>query len=145
MRPVSVIVILLIAAAALVAQSPMRPGMWEVTMQMQMPNMPAGVQMPEMKVPQCITPEQAKDPANTMPRGPQAGRGARKDDCKVADYKMSGNKATWTMTCTTPDKLSSTGEMTFADDSYTGAMKMITAQGEMTMKVAGKRVGDCKP
>jgi hypothetical protein len=35
--------------------------------------------------------------------------------------------------------------MTFADDSYTGAMKMVTAQGEMTMKVSGKRVGDCKP
>lgn len=145
MRPVSFIVLALIATAALVAQSPMRPGLWEVTMQMPMPNMPAAAQMPEMKLPpQCITPEQAKDPANTLPRGPQ-GRGARKDDCKVADYKMSGNKATWTMTCTTPDKLTSTGEMTFADDSYTGAMKMVTAQGEMTMRVAGKRVGDCKP
>lgn len=145
MKSASVIALALIATVALVAQSPMRPGLWEITTQMQMPNMPAQVQMPEMKVPQCITPEQAKDPANTMPRGPQPGRGARKDDCKVADYKMSGNKATWTMTCTTPEKLTSTGEMTFSDDSYTGAMKMVMAQGEMTMKVSGKRVGDCKP
>jgi hypothetical protein len=145
MRSVSVSVLALIASAAVIAQSPMRPGMWETTMQMQMPNMPATAQIPEMKFPpQCVSAEQVKDPANIFPRGPQ-GRGARKDDCKVADYKMSGNKATWTMTCTTPDKLTSTGEMTFGDDSYTGAMKTVTAQGEMMIKVAGKRVGDCKP
>lgn len=143
MKTVSVIALALIATAALIAQSPMRPGRWEITTQMQMPNMP--VQMPEMKITQCVTPEQAKDPANTLPRGPQPGRGTRKDDCKVADYKLSGNKATWTMMCTTPDKITSTGEMTFADDSYAGSMKMVMAQGEMTMKVSGKRVGDCTP
>jgi hypothetical protein len=121
------------------------PGLWEVTMQMQMPNMPAAAQIPEMKLPpQCVTPERRRTRSTPCRRGPQ-GRGARKDDCKVGDYKMSGNKAAWTMTCTTPDTLTSTGEMTFADDSYTGAMKMVTAQGEMTMKVSGKRVGDCKP
>ena len=62
MKTASVIALALIATVALVAQSPMRPGLWEITTQMQMPNMPAQVQMPEMKVPQCITPEQAKDP-----------------------------------------------------------------------------------
>ena len=30
----------------------------------------------------------------------------------------------------TPEKLTSTGEMTFSDDSYTGAMKMVMAQGD---------------
>jgi hypothetical protein len=143
MKNLSVIALALFATAALVAQSPMRPGLWEVTMQMQMPNMP--VQMPEMKVPQCVTPEQAKDPAATVPRGQQPGRSAQKDDCKVTDVKTSGNKTAWTMMCTTPNKMTGTGEMTFADDSYTGAMKMVMAQGEMTMKVSGKRVGDCKP
>jgi hypothetical protein len=38
MRIVSGIVLAVMATAALVAQSPMRPGLWEVTMQMQMPN-----------------------------------------------------------------------------------------------------------
>ena len=134
-----VVVVLLIGAAALVAQSPMRPGRWEITMQMQMPNMP--VQMPETKTTQCITPEQVKDPANTVPRGPQ-GRGANQD-CKVSDYKVSGNTVTWRMTCSTPQPMTSTGEMTFADDSYTGTMKMNMPQGDMSMKLTGKRVGDC--
>jgi hypothetical protein len=47
------------------------------------------------------------------------------------------------MACTTPDKVTGTGEMTFGDDSYTSTMKMVTAQGEMTMKTTGKRIGDC--
>ena len=142
MRLVPVIVLALFATAAVIAQSGMRPGQWETTMQMQMPNMPAGVQMPSMKNTQCITPDQAKDPASAVPRQSGRGRGG-KDDCKVSDYKMTGSTATWTMMCTSPDKMTATGEMTFGDDSYTSTMKMVMAQGEMTMKTTGKRIGDC--
>jgi len=56
---------------------------------------------------------------------------------------MTGNTATWSLACTSPDKVTGTGEMTFGDDSYTNTMKMVTAQGEMTMKTTGKRIGDC--
>ena len=35
------------------------------------------------------------------------------------------------------------GEMTFTDDTYTGAVNMTTPQGAMTMQMSGKRVGDC--
>ncbi len=141
MKATSVVVgALVIGATALGAQSPMRAGRWEITMQMQMPNMP--VQMPETKTTQCVTPEQLKDPANALPRGPQAGRGASQD-CKVSDYKVSGNTVTWRMACSTPQPMTSTGEMTFVDDSYTGTMKMNMPQGDMSMKLTGKRVGDC--
>ena len=129
-----------VAVTAVSAQSPVRPGRWEVTMQMDMLNMP--MKMPAMKSVQCVTPEQAKDPAASLPRGPQDGRGG-KNDCKVSDYKMSGNTATWKMTCTSPQPMTSTGEMTFTDDSYAGTMKMDSPQGPMTMKVNGTRVGDC--
>jgi hypothetical protein len=61
----------------------------------------------------------------------------------MADYKTSGNTATWKMVCTSPP-MTSTGEMTFTDDSYAGTMKADTPQGQMTMKMAGKRVGECK-
>jgi hypothetical protein len=30
-------------------------------------------------------------------------------------------------------------------DSYTGTMKMTTPQGNMSMTMAGTRVGDCTP
>ena len=143
MKTVSVIALAMLATVAVIAQATMRPGQWEITSQMQMPNMPAGFQMPAMTMMQCITPEQAKDPASTVPRQSGRGRG-NKDDCKVSDYKTSGNTVTWSMACTSPDKMTATGEMTFAgEDSYTSTMKMVMAQGEMTMKMTGKRTGDC--
>jgi hypothetical protein len=124
-----------------VAQTPVRPGRWETTMQMSMAGSP--IEMPEMKSSRCVTAEDAKDPTRALPSGPE-GRGNQKSDCKVSDYKVSGNTATWKMVCTSPQAMTSTGEMTFSDDAYTGTMKADMAQGAMTMKIAGKRVGDCK-
>ena len=129
------------AVIAIAQSSPIRPGRWEVTMQMQMAGSP--IQMPEMKTTRCVTPEDVKDPARSLPSGPE-GRGGQKSDCKVDDYKVSGNTATWKMACTTPQAMTGTGEMTFTDDSYTGTLKTDMAQGQMTMKMAGKRLGDCK-
>ena len=37
--------------------------------------------------------------------------------------------------------MTTSGEMTFTDDSYNGTMKTDTPQGAMTMKIAGKRLG----
>lgn len=143
MKSVSVIVLALFATAAVIAQARMRPGQWEVSTQMAMPNMPAGFQMPVQTTTQCITPEQAADPAGSAPR--QGGRGrSGKDDCKTTDQKVTGNTLTYSIACTSPDKMTATGEMTFTgDDSYTNTMKMVMAQGEMTMKMTGKRTGDC--
>jgi hypothetical protein len=141
MKAASIAVAALLAGSTtLIAQSPIRPGRWDVVMQMDMPSMP--LKMPEMKTTQCVTPEQAKDPANSLPRGPQNGG---KHDCKVSNYKVSGKTVTWDMACTTPMAISSTGEMTFTDDSYTGTVKMNAPQGLMSMKVSGTRLGDCTP
>ena len=143
MKTVSVIALAMLATAAVLAQTGMRPGQWEISTQMQMPNMPAGFQMPVTKTTRCVTPEQAKDPANTIPRDGGRGRGG-KDDCKMTDHKMTGSTITYSMACTSPDRMTATGEMTFTgDDSYTSTMKMNMAQGEMTMKLTGKRIGEC--
>lgn len=133
-------IVVLATAIVAIAQGPIRPGRWDVTMQMQMAGSP--IQMPEMKTSRCVTPDEAKDPSQSLPSGPQ-GRG-QKSDCKVSDYKTSGNTATWKMVCTQPEPMTATGEMTFTDDSYNGTMKMDSPQGQMTMKMSGKRVGDCK-
>jgi len=143
MKTVSVIALAMLATTAVIAQSKMRPGQWEVSTQMAMPNMPAGFQMPVTTTTSCITQEQANDPAGAVPRQGGRGRGG-KDDCKMTDQKVTGNTITYSMTCTSPEKTTATGEMTFTgDDSYTNTMKMVTAQGEMTMKTTGKRIGDC--
>lgn len=131
--------VLMVCAAAVVisAQTPMRAGQWQITMQMQMPNSP--VQMPEMKFSQCITDEQIKEaPTAALPSAPGGN-----ENCKVSDYTVSGNTVTWKMACTGEQQMTGTGEMTFEGDSYAGTMNMSMPQGEMSMKMAGKRLGDC--
>ena len=52
---------------------------------------------------------------------------------------------TWKVACTGQETMTGTGEMTFTGDTYVGLMKMMMAQGEMSMKTSGKRLGDCTP
>lgn len=133
------ILALVLVALSLVAyaQSPIREGLWEVTMQMEMANMPTKI--PPMKTTQCITKEQASDPSKSLPKGSADG----KNDCAVSDYKVEGSKVSWKVTCTRPQKMAGSGEMTFANDAYDGMLKMSMDFGEMTMKMAGKRTGEC--
>ncbi len=126
-----------LAAVAVYAQNPMRAGQWEVSMQMQM----QGMAMPEMKRTQCITPEQLeKDPTSGLPNG---ARGAGPDACKVSDYKQTGSTVTWKMACTGAQAMTGDGELMFSGDTYAGTVKMMMEQGAMSMKMTGKRLGDC--
>jgi hypothetical protein len=143
----SALVVALAAGAAAQDSGPRRDGNREVTMEMQMPNMPnmpTGFSMPPMKTTQCITPADAADPTRAMP--PRGERG-RAGECKVSDYKAVGNKVTWNMVCTGAEPMSGTGEFIYNTDSYTGTMVMNMARGgqgmAMTMKYTGKRLGDC--
>jgi hypothetical protein len=124
--------------APVVAQSPIRAGQWEITTQMDMANMP--IKMREMKMTQCVTSEQLKDPTSALPTGSNANN----QSCRTTDYKVDGNKVTWKMVCTGfAQETTGTGELVSSGDSYVGTMNMTTAQGAMTMKYTGKRLGDC--
>jgi hypothetical protein len=125
----------LLVAATMFAQGPRRDGRWQVTIEMQM----AGMTMPPQTATQCITPEDANDPQKAMPQG---GRGNPATDCKISNYKVDGNKVTWSMACAR-DKMSGSGEFLYSGDTYTGTMKMNAEGQEMTMKYSGKRLGDC--
>jgi hypothetical protein len=133
----SILMLLTVTAATILAQNPMRPGRWEVTMQMQMANMP--MQMPEMKTTQCVTEAQLKDPASSVP----SAAARNNSSCKVSDYKTAGSMVSWKVACTGQEAMTGTGEMNFSGDTYTGLMKMMMSQGEMSMKMSGKRLGDC--
>lgn len=107
--------------------SPMREGLWEVTMQMQMP----GMSMPAMKSTQCVTKEQLKSPEKALP--------SASPGCSMSDYKADGAKVTWKMAC---KDMAGTGEMMVKGDSYEGRMN-VTSPHAMVMTIAGKRVGNC--
>lgn len=111
--------------------------LWEMTMKMEMAGMPG---MPG-QTSQVCKPKGDRDPA-------RMGEQDKNSDCKVSDVKTSGNKTTWKMTCTRPEPMTGTGEMTHAGDKFNGTIKMRgKMDGEafdMTQVLSGKRVGTCK-
>ena len=126
--------------AAIAQQNPMREGRWEVTMLMELAAAP--VKLPPMTTTQCVTKEQIDDPASAIPTGP-AGQN---NDCKVSDYRVNENNVSWKMACSTPEQVSGSGELAFTGDSaYTGVLSLTTPQGNMTMRMSGRRLGDCTP
>jgi hypothetical protein len=64
-------------------------------------------------------------------------------DCKISDYKVEGNKVSWSMKCTGRDAMSGTGALVYAGDTYTGVVKMSSGRETMTLRYRGKRLGDC--
>lgn len=137
--------VVVVSSMSLSAQAPpRRDGNWEVTVQMEMAGMPQGMTMPPMKMNQCVTPQDAADPQKLVPQQPNQGA---QNDCKVTDYKMDGNKATWKMACTTPQAMNGDGEFVYTDDAYNGTMRMnMSRNGQamsVNMKYAAKRLGDC--
>jgi hypothetical protein len=119
--------LLSIPCAALAAQD---GELWEVTTQMNVPGMPAG--MGGMTTQVC----RDKDPRKEVARGKDT------KDCKVTDLKQSGNRVTMTMSC---PQGKSVMDMTYnsAHTEYKGSVRMTGRDGEMTMNMSGRKLGNC--
>jgi hypothetical protein len=132
MRTVALLTLALSCSVFAQSSSPMREGNWEFTTKMNM----GGMEMPPTKATQCITAAMLKDPQSAVPKGPGA-------DCKLADYKLAGDTATYKMTCTQPMVMTITGQMKYAGtDAYT-ATAVVDASGmSMAWAIDAKRIGD---
>lgn len=123
----------LLAFGAGAVHAEMQPGLWEITMTMDMP----GLVIPPMKHKVCMSAEDVAGGEATIPQDDQSG-------CAVGDYSLKGNIATWSMTC--PD-MSGKGHMTYGSDSYSGSTELkMDVDGqiqEMKQTYTGKRLGDC--
>jgi len=119
--------LLSIPCAALAAQD---GELWEVSTQMNIPGMPAGMGGATTQV--C----RDKDPRK------EAARGKDTKDCKVTDLKQSGNRVTMTMSC---PQGKSVMDMTYnsAHTEYKGSVRMTGRDGEMTMNMSGRKLGGC--
>ncbi len=103
--------------------------LWEITSQMNIPGMPAGMGAQSSKV--C----QDKDP------GKQAVQG-QNENCKVTDTKKSGNRVTTTVKC--PDStMVIDNTYNAARTEFKGTMKSTGGQGDMTVAMSGRKVGSC--
>jgi len=129
---VAVLVVLLVPAVSFAAKT-MQEGLWELTTQMEMPGMP--MKMPPSVMKHCYTKNDVSDQKKII---------SRDKNCTVTDLKTSANKVTWKMKCTGENAATMTGETIFGSDSYSSVMKMKSQGQNMTMKVKGKRLGNCK-
>jgi hypothetical protein len=116
----------------------MKEGMWEHTMEVKMEGIPGVPPMP-FTTTQCMT---KKD---LVPRSSE-----NKQNCKILEQKIIGNKVVWKVRCTEKDSVvESEGDITYNGTSYSGNQKTkITEKGGQVMtstaKMKGRRIGDCK-
>ncbi len=115
-------------AVSLGATAAQNGELWEVSSQMNIPGMPAG--MGAQKVTVC------KGPKDEVARDPQASK------CKVTDVKKSANRVTVSMSCPEGD---ATMDYRYnaAHTEYEGTMHMVQRGREMTMNMTGRKLGSC--
>ncbi len=121
------------------AETDMQPGLWEVTMQLEIPGMP--IAMPPIQQTLCLTQQDVESGTKAIPED-NPGSPAH---CKPENFSRSGNTATWSLKC---DNMAGTGTMTFSSDSYSGSSDIsLTMDGQpqqMKQTFSGRRLGDCQ-
>jgi hypothetical protein len=104
--------------------------LWEISTQMNIPGMPAGMGAQTQRVCQGDDPERS------------AAQSKDRQSCKVKDKKQTATRLTMTMVC-------AEGTMTIdqqynaAHTEFRGTMKMASKEGDMTMNTVGRKVGTC--
>lgn len=113
----------------------MQDGEWEITMKVEMPDMPgmpAGAMKPHT-VKSCLS----KD--NYVPKTSR-----EQSDCTMENQKIDGNTVSWTVAC---KETTGTGTITYSGDSMNGLMESTTRIEGKEMKtrmiMSGKRLGPC--
>jgi hypothetical protein len=136
MKQLLTALVLVVLPMTVLAAEGIREGQWEITSTMEVPGMPMA--MPPTTVKHCYTKEDVKDQKKMI---------SREKDCTVTDFKHSGNKVTWKMKCTGKHAGVFSGETVFSGDSYESLMHMQSDAGDsgsMSIKVKGKRIGNCQ-
>lgn len=120
--------------ASSLASAAGKDDLWEITTKMEMAGMPA---MPGQTSKVC-TPKGQTNEAS-IPHD---------ENCKVQDFKQSGNKRTFKMVCTGENPMTGSGEfVTDGPNAYHGTMRMQGSSGgesfDMTNTFSSKRIDSC--
>jgi hypothetical protein len=143
-----VFVVVFLAAASAAAQVAIRPGQYEVTLDLDLgipKEAPQAVLdaagFKKQKRLECFTAEDVKGGFVKI-----LNDEAAEQNCKTSDMKTTGNRMTFTMTCQEDDvRMTMSTEMTFTGDSFSGVTKGKDPEGRMTTsRFSAKRVGDCQ-
>jgi hypothetical protein len=106
--------------------------LWQVTTKMSMEGMP--MEMPAQTNQVCAARNWTRPPTN--PNDPMK--------CTNTNFQISGQKATWEVSCKGPPAMTGTGEITRQGaDAYSGTIKISGEEGGMTIQISGHKVGVC--
>jgi hypothetical protein len=120
----------LIGTMSLLAAEP-AGDLWEVSTKMSMEGMP--MEMPAQTSKVCSAREWTEPPGG-------------RPDCRSTDFKRTGNKVTWKAVCSGPPPMTGEGEIIRDSDStYTGSIRFNSPEGNMTIRLNGRRLGACTP
>lgn len=125
-----------ISAPGLAAAQAQEGSQYRVTTRMEMVGMP--FQLPPQTVEVCGPKDHASE--KMVPHD---------DNCRITDFKVEGNKSSYTLVCTGETEMTAKGEFEqLGPEAYRGKMNMVGSQGgrsvEMNMSFEGKRIGDCQ-
>jgi len=125
--------VVIFSGLAIAGGPDMKEGLWEITVQVNMPGMP--MEMPSHKFKQCITKDKAvpEDPAE------------KNKDCKIEYKNVTKDTVVWKVVCKDREgSLTGEGRITYKGDTFTGEMKIKESGGmEMTQKMKGRWIGLC--
>jgi len=108
---------------------------WEVTTSVEMTGMPFQVPPTTTKI--CVPPgEQSKQKMVPADK-----------NCKVSNFKSTGNTSSFHIECTGPQAMSGDGQITYSGNSYKGSLKAYTKMDgqrmDMNLAYAGRKTGPC--
>jgi hypothetical protein len=138
-RPLSVS---LLGLAAFSAQAQeIKPGLWQYTVQMNMPGVPAGAHKQSFQ--RCVTPREVQDKSAFMRSDPGS-------QCAMSDFRQEGAQFSYNVSCkgqpsmtgkvtgtSTPESMNVNMDMTMTPAPAPG-------MGNMKQTMSARRVGDCK-
>ena len=103
---------------------------WETTTQMSMEGVPMQMPMQTRKV--CAERDSAEPPAAAGAPG----------NCMSSGFETVDNKVTWAVMCTDP-AMTGVGEIVYGDlNTYIGQIKFMSADGNMTIRLTGRKTGN---
>ena len=136
--PVGMILILLLFwTAPAVAESDIQEGLWEITIRMEMPGVPAN-QMKPVASTHCLKDRQ---------QVPQLLQ--QEHTCQILKTNMEGDSLSWTMKCHSGEgSIDGSGKMTYRGSRFEGVIRLTMRQPnaspmKITQYVSGQRLGNC--
>lgn len=131
-RLVPILMLSLPAASALADEQ------WEITTAVEMTGMPMAMSMPPTTTKVCVPPgEQSRE--KLVSSGDK--------NCKVSNFRTSGNSSSFHIECGPPNKMSGDGQVSWSGDSYKGSLKARSTMEGMTMDMKitynGRKTGAC--